>query len=118
MPDKIVLRPVRIRRGYNTKPQAAPKITVPSRKTVYDASLPVEKLVVEMPAELAATVKEIAAYEERSRQTVLRSLIKLGLRVYAHLSNDISPYGPAADDVTVEEIAEVAEKISHTYASA
>lgn len=117
MADKIVLRPVRIRRGYNTRTQS-PKITVPSRKTVYDAALPEDSLVVKLPADLAATIKEIAAYEERSRQTVLRSLIKLGLRVYAHLSNDISPYGPASDDVTVEEIAEVAEAISHQYASA
>lgn len=75
-------------------------------------------MMVKVPADVDETIKAIATYEERSRATVVRSLVLLGLRVYRQLSDNISPYGPAHQDVTQEEIVTAAAVIENESAQA
>ena len=101
------LKPIRIRK-MGKGPQRKIHVT---RADAAAEKLPDDMVFVRMKAGQAELTRAIAKYEERSHTVVLRSLIALGLRVYRHLSDQISPYAPADVDVSDDEIAAVAKEI-------
>jgi hypothetical protein len=115
--QKVVLQRVRVKRGIG-RAHPSHQIIAPTKKSVVEDSLPDGTLMVKVPGDTNETIAAIAKYEERAKATVVRSLILLGLRVYRQLSDNISPYAPAHQDVTDDEIKQAATDVQDDSAQA
>lgn len=111
--QKILLQKTRLKKHRGSGPQ---RRLVVVGKPVDEAlaSKPDTHLYFMVPAETAELIKRVAKYEQRTAATVCRSWLHLGARVYKHLSDELSPYGPPEQDVTADEIAAVADEIKMT----
>lgn len=106
MPTTVTLRPVRIKRKHNADLKAlrggqpvGRVVVVPRLRDRVRRSQPTEARQVTLPEASWELVDKIAAYEQRSKATVIRTLILLGMQVYERLADRLGT--PSLEDAPI-----------------